>query len=71
MASSAPRRPERPIATAMIDSRMRASAPKPISAVPVRTGSSPIMKRISFIPALVADSALKANEEGTFMVNER
>jgi hypothetical protein len=27
------------------------------------------VKRISFITALVADSAANANEEGTFMVN--
>jgi hypothetical protein len=27
------------------------------------------VKRISFIAALVADSAANANEEGTFMVN--
>jgi hypothetical protein len=29
------------------------------------------VKRISFITALVADSAANANEEGTFMVNGR
>jgi hypothetical protein len=28
------------------------------------------MKRISFMRALVADSLLNANEEGTFMVNQ-
>jgi len=52
MACSAPRRPDRAITTAMTDSRMSASTPKPISAAPVRTGSSPIMKRISFIQLL-------------------
>ena len=52
IASAAPRLPERAITTAMASSRMSASAPKPISAAPVRTGSSPIMKRISFIPPL-------------------
>jgi hypothetical protein len=36
----------------------------------VRTGRSPIMKRISFMRALVADSPGSANEEGTFMVKQ-
>ena len=52
IASSAPRRPERAITMAMISSSISASAPKPISASPVRTGQSPIMKRISFMPPL-------------------
>ncbi len=70
-ASSAPRRPDRAITMAMIVSNVSASAPKPISAAPVWTGRSPIMKRISFMGALVADSSANANEEGTFMVNRR
>src|ERR1700716_3086030 len=69
IASSAPRRPDRAITMVMIRSNVSANAPKPISAAPVWTGQSPIVKRISFITALVADSAANANEEGTFMVN--
>jgi hypothetical protein len=42
----------------------------PINAALMRTGWSPIMKRISLMRALVADSRLNANEEGTFMVNQ-
>jgi len=69
MASSAPRRPERAITMAMVRSNSSASAAKPISAAPVRTGRSPTVKRISFMLSLVTDSGLNANEEGTFMVN--
>ena len=52
IAISAPRRPERAITTAIVSSRSSASAPKPISAAPVRTGRSPTMKRISFMEPL-------------------
>jgi hypothetical protein len=54
----------------MIRSNNSASAPKPISALPTRTGWSPIIKRIWFMSAVVTDSAANANEEGTFIVNQ-
>ena len=44
--------PLRLITMAMIVSNISASAPNPISAAPVRTGRSPIVKRISFMPLL-------------------
>ncbi len=69
IANSAPRRPERAITMAIVNNNSSASAPKPISASRVWTGQSPIVKRISFMVALVTDSALNTNEEGTFMVN--
>jgi hypothetical protein len=41
---------------------MRNKAPKPISASTVRTGQSPSMKMISFMPLLLADSLRDTNE---------
>jgi hypothetical protein len=65
IAISVPRRPDRAITMAMISSNTSASAPKAISAAPVRTGTSPTMKRIWFIRPLYLDSRPDANEERT------
>ena len=58
IASAAPRLPERAMTTAMARSRMSASAPKPISAAPVRTGSVADDEKELVHAALVADSGL-------------
>ena len=52
IASSAPRRPERAFEIAMPSSSNKASPANPIRATPARTGMSPIMKTISFMPPL-------------------